>query len=138
MQKNGGVNPRQPVDQDLSVSPNINALRATDSYLYKYYMLFSLKYQLIFILFLFYKGNFIQRFTTIFGKRLSVHRNAKRRIRAKSRQFLNIRPVAVRQITIALRSSTAFRPFCSPGGSMQIAVIPASISLIKIRWMTFS
>jgi len=52
MYKNGGVNPRQPVDQDLSVSPNINALRATDSYLYKYYMLFSLKYQLVFILFL--------------------------------------------------------------------------------------
>ena len=51
MYKNGGVNPRQPVDQDLAVSPNINALRATDSYLYKYYMLFSLKYQLIFILF---------------------------------------------------------------------------------------
>ena len=51
MYKNSGVNPRQPVDQDLAVSPNINALRATDSYLYKYYMLFSLKYQLVFIIF---------------------------------------------------------------------------------------
>ena len=40
MYTNGGVNPRQPVDQDLSVSPNINALRATDSYLYECYMLF--------------------------------------------------------------------------------------------------
>ena len=49
----GGVNPRQPVDQDLSVSPNINALRATDSYLYKYYMLFRSKYQQIVIIFLF-------------------------------------------------------------------------------------
>ena len=51
MYKNGGVNPRQPVDQDLAVSPNINALRATDSYLYRYYMLFSLKYQLVFMIF---------------------------------------------------------------------------------------
>ena len=45
--KNGGVNPRQPVDQDLTVSPNINALRATDPYLYKYYMPFFSKYQLL-------------------------------------------------------------------------------------------
>ena len=51
MYKNGGVNPRQPVDQDLAVSPNINTLGATDSYLYKYYMLFFFKYQLIFIIF---------------------------------------------------------------------------------------
>ena len=48
MQKNGGVNPRQPVDQDLAVSPIINALRAIDSYPYKYYMLFPLKYQLFY------------------------------------------------------------------------------------------
>lgn len=30
MYENGGVNPRQPMNQDLSVSPNINASRATD------------------------------------------------------------------------------------------------------------
>ena len=52
MYKNGGGNPRQPVEQDLAVSPNINALRATDSYLYVYYMLFSTKYQLVFQYFL--------------------------------------------------------------------------------------
>lgn len=46
MHKNGGVNPRPTVDQDLSVSPNINALRATDSYLYNYYMYLYKKYQL--------------------------------------------------------------------------------------------
>lgn len=57
----GGVNPRQPVDQDLSVSPNINALRATDSYLYKYYMLFRSKYQQIVIIFLFSNVPYLSR-----------------------------------------------------------------------------
>jgi hypothetical protein len=44
--KTGGVNPRQSMNPNLSVSPHINALRATDSR--KYYESFPLNNQLLF------------------------------------------------------------------------------------------